>query len=216
MAHGDAREGKWRGNWRMEWVASTLHTTSEHVVSSITTITTADADTSAASSQLNWPPPSTDLNGLVLFFRKMKSGFCMCAITFQMQSTTNQRSIPFGISFSCWFKVIKVLFYVFWSLYSWRSWWSRRQGVRRHHNGWFTNDLRSLSENVPEICLFHWWSFFLVKKQNSQSSTYSPQKLYYKDFQIIGCQIKEFCCHYSTDFLNTVIASVALKFMCTN
>jgi len=24
MAHGDAREGKSRGNWRMEWVASTL------------------------------------------------------------------------------------------------------------------------------------------------------------------------------------------------
>jgi len=23
-------EEKWRGNWRMEWVASTLHTTSEH------------------------------------------------------------------------------------------------------------------------------------------------------------------------------------------
>jgi len=31
------REGKWRGNWRMEWVSSTLHTTSEHGVSSITT-----------------------------------------------------------------------------------------------------------------------------------------------------------------------------------
>jgi len=37
MAHGDAREGKWRGNWRMEWVASTLHTTSERGVSSVTT-----------------------------------------------------------------------------------------------------------------------------------------------------------------------------------
>ena len=24
MAHGDAREGKWRGNWQMEWVSSTL------------------------------------------------------------------------------------------------------------------------------------------------------------------------------------------------
>jgi len=24
MAHGDARERKWRGNWWMEWVASTL------------------------------------------------------------------------------------------------------------------------------------------------------------------------------------------------
>ena len=37
MAHGDVREGKWRGNWRMECVTSTLHTTSEHGVSSITT-----------------------------------------------------------------------------------------------------------------------------------------------------------------------------------
>jgi len=34
----------------MEWVASILHTTSEHGVSSITT---ADAHTSAASSRLN-------------------------------------------------------------------------------------------------------------------------------------------------------------------
>ena len=52
LTHGDAREGKWRGHFRMEWVASTLHTTSEHGVSSITT---ADAHTSA------------DLNGLVRF-----------------------------------------------------------------------------------------------------------------------------------------------------
>jgi len=37
----------------MEWVASTLHTTSQHGVSSITT---ADAHTSAASSRLNWRP----------------------------------------------------------------------------------------------------------------------------------------------------------------
>ena len=63
MAHGDAREGKWRGNWRMEWVACTLHTTSEYGVSSINT---ADANTSAASSRLNWRP-AVDLNGLVRF-----------------------------------------------------------------------------------------------------------------------------------------------------
>jgi hypothetical protein len=49
-------------NWRTEWVASTLHTTSEHGVSSITT---ADAHTSAASSRLNWRP--ADLKGLVRF-----------------------------------------------------------------------------------------------------------------------------------------------------
>ena len=34
VTHGRA---KWRGNCRMQWVASTLHTTSEHGVSSITT-----------------------------------------------------------------------------------------------------------------------------------------------------------------------------------
>jgi len=38
----------------MELLASTLHTTSEYGVSSITT---ADAHTSAASSRLNWRPP---------------------------------------------------------------------------------------------------------------------------------------------------------------
>ena len=82
MAHGYAREGKWRGNGRMEWVASTLHTTSEHGVSSITT---ADAHTSASSSRLNWRPRR--FKWTRPFRRKTKSGFCACAITFQTQST---------------------------------------------------------------------------------------------------------------------------------
>ena len=77
MAHGDAREGKWKGNWRMELVASTLHTTSEHGVSSITT---ADAHNSAASSRLNWRPRR--FKWTRPFRRKTKSGFCACAITF--------------------------------------------------------------------------------------------------------------------------------------
>jgi hypothetical protein len=81
-AHGDAREGTWRGNWRMEWVASTLHTTSEHGVSSITT---ADAHTSTVSSRLNWRPRRFKLTHP--FRRKTKSGFCACAIAFQTQST---------------------------------------------------------------------------------------------------------------------------------
>ena len=47
----------------MQWVASTLHTTLEHGVSSITA---ADADTSASSSRLKLTPRA-DLNGLVRF-----------------------------------------------------------------------------------------------------------------------------------------------------
>jgi len=97
MAHGNVREGKWGVNWRIGWVSSTLHTTSEHGVSSITT---ADAHTSVASSRMNWRPPA-HLNGLVRFAEirnlvsahvpsrfkrsKTKSGFCACTITFQKQ-----------------------------------------------------------------------------------------------------------------------------------
>jgi len=79
MAHGDAREGKWTGNRRMEWVSSTLHTNSEHGVSSITT---ADALTSAASSRLNWRLRRFEWTRP--FRWKTKSGFCACAITFQL------------------------------------------------------------------------------------------------------------------------------------
>jgi len=81
MAHDDARKVKWRGNWRMELVASTLHTTSKHGVSRITT---AGAHTSAASSRLNWSPRR--FKWTRPFRRKTKSGFCACAITFQTQS----------------------------------------------------------------------------------------------------------------------------------
>ena len=83
MAHGDAREVKWRGNWRMEWVASTPHTTSELCVS---TITTADPHTTTASSRLNWLP--CRFKWTRPFRRKTKSGLCACAITFQSQSTS--------------------------------------------------------------------------------------------------------------------------------
>jgi len=47
----------------MEWVANTLHTTSEHGVSSITT---ADAHTSAGQQLTELTPPA-GLNGLVRF-----------------------------------------------------------------------------------------------------------------------------------------------------
>jgi hypothetical protein len=81
LVHGDAMEGKWRGNWRMEWVAGTLCTTSEHGVSSITT---ADSHSSDASRRLNWRPCRFEWT--FPFCRKTKSGFCACAITFRTQS----------------------------------------------------------------------------------------------------------------------------------
>ena len=55
------------------------HATSERGLSSITQ---ADAHTSAASSRLNWRPHRFKWTSL--FRGKTKSGFCACAITFRM------------------------------------------------------------------------------------------------------------------------------------
>ena len=64
------------------------HTTSERGVSSITN---TDAHTSAASSWLNWHPRR--FKWTCPFQRKTKSGFCACAIMFQMHSTTKLHGI---------------------------------------------------------------------------------------------------------------------------
>ena len=65
----------------MQWVSSTLNTTSENVVS---IITTADGHTSATESRVNlrprrfkWPGP---------FRLKTKCDSCTCAITFLLAS----------------------------------------------------------------------------------------------------------------------------------
>jgi len=87
MAHGDAREGKCRGNWRMEWVASTLHTTPEHGVSSITT-----ADATPRLPIGEWTDAPGDWNELVRFAERTKSGFWDCAITFQLVHTYCNRT----------------------------------------------------------------------------------------------------------------------------
>jgi hypothetical protein len=85
MAHGDAREEKWRGNWRMEWVTGKGHVTAEHRLARAVQTLQADVHSSAASSRLNWRP--CRFKWTRPFFWKTKSGFCVCAITFQKQST---------------------------------------------------------------------------------------------------------------------------------
>jgi len=57
----------------MEWVASALHTISEHGLSSINT---ADTHISVTSSRLNWRP--CRFKWTLPFRRKTKSGLCVC------------------------------------------------------------------------------------------------------------------------------------------
>ena len=80
------------------------HTTSERGVSSITN---ADAHTSAASSRLNWRPHR--FKWTRPFRRKTKSGFSACAITFQTHFTSlrhlHRNSNSTGVSYVLEFSV---------------------------------------------------------------------------------------------------------------
>ena len=62
VAHGDAREGKWRGNWRMEWVASTLTPPPSVVYPSL-----LKPMRKPRLPAVDWTDARTDLNGLVRF-----------------------------------------------------------------------------------------------------------------------------------------------------
>jgi len=67
----------------MEWVASILHTTSEHVVSALLPLMRTPrlsvVERTDAPRRFKWTRP---------FHRKTKSGYCACAITFQLASTS--------------------------------------------------------------------------------------------------------------------------------
>ena len=62
VAHGDAREGKWRGNWRMEWVASNLTPTPNVAYPALLKLMCTPR-----LPAVDWTDAPTDLNGLVRF-----------------------------------------------------------------------------------------------------------------------------------------------------
>ena len=67
MAYGEAREGKWRGNWRMEWVASTLTRPRDVVYPALLTLMRTPR-----LPAVDWTDSLADLNGLVRLGEKRK------------------------------------------------------------------------------------------------------------------------------------------------
>ena len=62
VAHGDAREGKWRGNWRMEWVANTLTPPPNVVYPALLKLMRTPR-----LPAVDWTDAPANLNGLVRF-----------------------------------------------------------------------------------------------------------------------------------------------------
>ena len=104
--HTVTHRGKWRGNWWMEWVASTLHTTSEHGVSRITT---ADAHISAAIVERTDAP--ADLNGLVCFAerRNLVSARVPSHFKRSLQSSGHRRCSRFVQNYFCLNRDLSIL-----------------------------------------------------------------------------------------------------------
>ena len=62
VAQGDSQEGKWRGNWQMEWVASTLMPPPNMVYPALLKLMRTPR-----LPAVDWTDTPTDLNGLVRF-----------------------------------------------------------------------------------------------------------------------------------------------------
>jgi len=91
MAHGEAREEKWRGNWRKECVTSKRHMTVEHRLARAVQTLQTDVHSSPASSRVNWFPHLFKWTPPLRW--KTKSDFCACAITFQTQSNISLQKV---------------------------------------------------------------------------------------------------------------------------
>jgi len=82
MAHGDAREGKWSGNWRIELYPVPFTLPRNMVYQALLPLMRSPR---LQSSRLNWRPRR--FKWTRPFRRKTKFDFCACAITFQLAST---------------------------------------------------------------------------------------------------------------------------------
>jgi hypothetical protein len=81
-AHGGAREGKWR--WKLANAVGSQYPSHYLGTRCIQHYYRWRRTPRDASSRLNWRPANrADLNGLVRFARKTKSGFCACVVTFK-------------------------------------------------------------------------------------------------------------------------------------
>ena len=94
------------------------HTPSERGVSSITT---ADAHNSAASSRLNWRPRR--FKWTRPFRRKTKSGYCACAIAFQTRYTVDRQEFTARTSASVTSLLASHFSFLSSQAVLWFTWW---------------------------------------------------------------------------------------------
>ena len=103
VAHGDAREEKWRGKRQMEWLTKQasvwLGTFHPVLLQSFS----PDPHSKKASTRLNWHPRRYKWTRP--FRWKTESGFCACAITFRLHSTFSPPIHTHPVPWNCSYRL---------------------------------------------------------------------------------------------------------------
>jgi hypothetical protein len=104
--------------------------------------------------------------------------FCYCSYMWAVKVIRGEFNLDFF-----WihlFRDFRVLFCGIWSLHSWRTWWSTRQVVRKHHNIQCSETTMVDVETLTEALVKHLWTW-----------EYFCQVLQCQDFSSIIFQTKE-------------------------
>jgi hypothetical protein len=108
--------------------------------------------------------------------------FCYCSYSWALLIITEVFHLYIAI---CLFRDIWVLYYVFWSLHSWRSWWNIRWGLGTA----MMVDVQTLREaawtypwDLPDSLV----KFFSGKRQNCRLCEYSPEVPNWQDYQTLN------------------------------
>jgi hypothetical protein len=112
--------------------------------------------------------------------------FCFWSYTWAAQLI--RREFHLDISFIYWFGVIRSLLYVSFSVHSWRSQWSRRQGVRRY-NSWCT-DMSQIS--APYV--------FIYLSIEDHVEIHYFKHMTIRNARLSDTRLKELCYHFTTLF----------------
>jgi len=88
MVRGDAREGKWSGNWWMEWVVSTLTLTRDEVYPALLPLMGTPR-----LPVVDWTDVPADLNGLVRFGERRNLVSACVSSHFKRSLTIHKLSI---------------------------------------------------------------------------------------------------------------------------
>ena len=137
MAHGDAQEGKWRGNWRMECVASTLTLSRNMVYPALLTLMRTPR-----LPTVDWTDAPADLNGLVRFGERWNLVSARVPSRFKRSLISN--CMYLRLKKNLWFICTQVLESQCWNLH--KPWASL---VLQHRFAW-SSDVNNITK-----CLVH-------------------------------------------------------------